>query len=120
MGEVNSNLIDTMLELPYLEDDLWITAAKNFDQIISKIDLVGKCILDIGAGRCWSTRRLMAYGAKYAMALDILREEFIGLRTADVFIRRDESYFDRVIGDMNDLPLRKGIFDIVFFDCNIT
>ena len=114
LGKTNEAMVDTMLRLPYLQDDLWVTVSENFDQAMSKIDLVEKRILDIGAGRCWSTRRLMLGGASYAMSVDILKERFIGLETADIFIQHDALCFDRVISDMNSLPLRKGVFDIVF------
>lgn len=114
LGEATEDLVETMLKLPYLEDNTWVTTYENFDQAMSKIDLTGKRILDIGAGRCWSTRRFAIRGASYAMALDILSERFIGLETADVFIQRGELYFDRVLGDMNGLPVRHGVFDVVF------
>jgi len=119
LGETTEDLVDTMLRLPYLQDDLWVTVSENFDQAISGVDLTGKCVLDIGAGRCWSTRRLLLGGASYAMGLDILKERFIGLETADIFIQHDAACFDRVVGDMNDLPLRKGAFDIVFLTATL-
>lgn len=119
LGETTEALVDTMLRLPYLQDDLWVTVSENFDQAVSKIDLTGKRVLDIGAGRCWSTRRLMLSGASYAMALDILKERFIGLETADIFIQHDAACFDRVVGDMNGLPLRGGVFDIVFLTATL-
>jgi ubiquinone/menaquinone biosynthesis C-methylase UbiE len=56
----------------------------------------------------------MLGGASYAMSVDILKERFIGLETADIFIQHDALCFDRVLGDMNSLPLREGVFDIIF------
>jgi SAM-dependent methyltransferase len=53
-------------------------------------------------------------GASYAIGLDILLERFIGLETADIFIQRDGLYFERVLGDMNNLPVRPDAFDVVF------
>jgi SAM-dependent methyltransferase len=114
LGETHEGLVETMLELPYLEDGAWITTYKNFDDIISKVSLAGKRVLDIGAGRCWSTRRIVMAGASYAVGLDILLERFIGLETADIFLQHDELYFERVLGDMNNLPIRPGAFDIAF------
>lgn len=119
LGETTEALVDTMLRLPYLQDDLWVTMSENFDQVISKFDLTDKRVLDIGAGRCWSTRRLMLGGARYAIAVDILKERFIGLETADIFIQHDASWFERVVGDMNGLPLRGGVFDIVFMTATL-
>lgn len=114
LGETHEGLVETMLELPYLEDGVWITTYKNFDDIMSKVNLAGKRVLDIGAGRCWSTRRIVTAGASYAMGLDILLERFIGLETADIFLQHDGLYFERVLGNMNNLPIRPGAFDIVF------
>ncbi len=119
LGETTEDLVDTMLRLPYLQDDLWVTVSENFDQAISGVDLTGKRVLDIGAGRCWSTRRLLLGGASYAMGVDILKERFIGLETADIFIQHNTACFDRVVGDMNALPLRKGVFDVVFLTATL-
>lgn len=114
LGEVGNGLAKTMLELPYLEDDVWFTTHHNFDQVVSMIDVGSKRVVDIGAGRCWSTRHFMRLGASYAVAIDILTEPFIGLETADIFLEHDGTYFERVVADMNDLPVRPGVFDVVF------
>jgi len=45
LGETNEDMVETMLELPYLESDLWITMYENFDQILTEVDLKGKCIV---------------------------------------------------------------------------
>ena len=119
LGETTESLVETMLQLPYLEDDIWVTTHQNFDQVMAQVDLAGKSVLDIGAGRCWSSRRLCASGASYVVAVDILVERFIGLETADIFIRRDGRYFERVLGDMNNLPVRRGVFDVVFMTATL-
>jgi SAM-dependent methyltransferase len=114
LGETHEGLVETMLQLPYLEDDIWVTTYENFDQAMSKVNLAGKRVLDIGAGRCWSTRRIAIMGASYAMAIDILVERFIGLETANIYLEHDGLFFERVLGDMNNLPVQPGTFDIVF------
>lgn len=114
LGETSDALIDTMLKLPYLDDGPWITTYHNWDEIMGAFSVAGKAVLDIGAGRCWSTRRMMLAGARFALALDILRERFIGLETADIYFEHDGIYFERLIGDMNELPLQPGVFDVVF------
>ena len=43
-----------------------------------------------------------------------MTERFIGLETADLFLQRDGVFFERVIADMNDLPVRPRSFDLVF------
>jgi len=70
--------------------------------------------LDIGAGRPWSTRAFAQEGAN-AVALDVLSDKKVGLGAADVMIARDKKFFERVLGDMNNLPFRDEVFDIVFF-----
>lgn len=120
LGETSEDLVDTMLKLPhYDEDELWINVAINFDGIMQHVDLRGKRVLDIGAGRCWSTRHIMLRGAQEAVGLDILTQRFIGLETADIYLAHDDIYFERVIGDMNSLPFRPASFDIVFMTATL-
>ena len=84
LGETSEELVATMLELPYLDDGVWITTAENFDQLLERVAFTGMRVLDIGAGRAWSSRRIVQAGASYVMALDILTQRFIGLETADI------------------------------------
>ncbi len=120
LGETSEELIDTMLQLPhYGEDPLWISVAKSFDDIMEKVDFNGKKVLDIGAGRCWSTRHMVLAGASYAVGVDIITERFIGLETADIFLEHDNIYFERLIGDMNNLPVRPATFDIAFMTATL-
>lgn len=114
LGKTSDELVDVMLQLPHFKDDIWVTTSENFDQIIEQIDFTDKSVLDIGAGRCWSTRHMVLAGASYAVALDILTTKYIGLETADIFLDHDSIYFERILGDMNDLPLQANQFDIVF------
>jgi len=115
LGETSDDLVDTMLSLPYYDKDpMWINVGHNFDRILADVDVTGKSVLDLGAGRCWSSRRLMQRGATYVVALDILTNRYIGLETAEIYFDADSLYFERVIGDMNDLPLQDDRFDIVF------
>jgi len=120
LGETSEELIDTMLQLPhYNEDPLWISVAKSFDDIMEKVDFNGKKVLDIGAGRCWSTRHMILAGASYAVGVDIITERFIGLETADIFLERDNIHFERLVGDMNNLPIRPATFDIAFMTATL-
>ena len=120
LGETSEELVDTMLQLPhYGEDLLWHNVAKSFDDIMAKVDFKGKKVLDIGAGRCWSTRHMVLAGASYAVGVDIITERFIGLETADIFLEHDNIYFERIIGDMNNLPVRPATFDIAFMTATL-
>lgn len=120
LGETSEELVNTMLQLPhYGEDNLWVSVARSFDDIMEKVNFQGKKVLDIGAGRCWSTRHMVLAGASYAIGLDILTERFIGLETADIFLEHDAIYFERMIGDMNNLPVRPETFDIAFMTATL-
>lgn len=114
LGETNEAMVADMLRLPYLESDVWITTALNFDQAMAEISPAGKRILDVGAGRAWSSRRLAAAGAEAVVAVDVLTERFIGLETADLYFEADATRFERVVGDMHDLPVGSAVFDLVF------
>lgn len=108
-----------ILDLPHPkqsnEDFNWERHAKNFELILEKLKpLAGKKVLDVGAGRPWSTRAFAREGAE-AVALDILADKKVGLGAADVMMTRDKKFFERVLGDMNNLPFRDEAFDIVFF-----
>lgn len=92
----------------------WPRHSRNFKMLLEKLgDLRGKDILDVGAGRCWSTRFFSAKGAN-AVALDILTDKYIGLGASDILMRRYKTYFDRVAGNMNHFPFNDASFDIVF------
>jgi len=120
LGETSDELIDTMLSLPYYDQDpMWINVGHNFDRGLADVNVAGKSILDLGAGRCWSSRRLLQRGAAHVIALDILTTRYIGLETADIFFEHDGLYFERLVGDMNDLPLQDGKFDVVFSTATI-
>lgn len=119
LGETSEALNETMLRLPYLDDGAWMTTYRNFDLILSMFDFSGKSVLDIGAGRCWSTRLMMLKGARFALALDILRKRYIGLETADIYFDNDNIHFERMVGDMNDLPLQHEKFDVVFMTATL-
>jgi len=92
----------------------WGPYADNFDQIFTNLQLKGdEKVLDVGAGRCWSTRNFARKGC-YCVALDISVKKFIGLETADVYFKSDNVYFERVLGDLEALPFKDGTFDVIF------
>lgn len=119
LGETSAALDETMLRLPYLDDGAWMTTYRNFDLVLSMFDFTGKSVLDIGAGRGWSTRLMTLKGARFALGLDILRERYIGLETCDIYFEHDDVYFERMIGDMNALPLQPEKFDVVFMTATL-
>ncbi|MBN2072979.1 MAG: methyltransferase domain-containing protein [Actinobacteria bacterium] len=97
----------------------WKSQAENFHHMFSKLELDGKeTVLDLGAGRCWSTSFFAERGC-YAVGIDILLTKYVGLLTGDVFIKNKNIYFERIAGDMNTLPFRDRVFDIVFITATL-
>lgn len=93
---------------------VWQLQSENFNYMWSKIDLKGdEKVLDLGAGRCWATRFFAKAGC-YTVGLDVLKTKYVGLLTSDVYINNEGVYFERLIGNMNDIPIKKAVFDIVF------
>lgn len=97
----------------------WKSHFNNFNYISNKLDLKGnENVLDLGAGRCWSTVEFAKKGCN-CVALDILFEKFIGLETADIYFNKDKVYFERILGNMNKLPFKDETFDIVFSTASV-
>lgn len=92
----------------------WQSQAENFHYLWSQVKLTGsENVLDLGAGRCWATRYFARQGCS-AVGLDVLLTRYVGLRTADVFLDKEGVYFDRICGNMHQIPLRENSFDVVF------
>ncbi len=92
----------------------WQSQAENFHYMWSQIQLNGtEKVLDLGAGRCWATRYFARRGC-LAVGLDVLLTRYVGLLTSDVYIEKEGVYFERVCSDMNQIPMRDSVFDVVF------
>lgn len=91
----------------------WDRHGRNFFRALSHLDLPGKQVLDLGAGRCWSTHYLALQGAD-CVATDLVSAENVGLRAAAHYMRDQPIYFERVRCDMNEIPFNDGSFDFVF------
>lgn len=103
-----------ILNLPDESDDgYWFVQAATFDQLIDLIGpAAGQSVLDVGSNTCWATNRFARAGLQ-AIALDIATAEMQGLYTADWFIE-EGSYFERVLGTMNDMPIASASLDYVY------
>jgi SAM-dependent methyltransferase len=106
---------ERILRLPEGEEDgYWYVQARSLAQLLETVDFQpGQSVLDVGSNTCWATNRLARAGLR-AIALDISTAELQGLRTADVFIEAGTSYFERVHGTMNDMPIASGSLDYVY------
>jgi ubiquinone/menaquinone biosynthesis C-methylase UbiE/uncharacterized protein YbaR (Trm112 family) len=113
---------DWILALPFVRPEqtpeaeavrIWNQVGTHFQENIARVDWRGKRVLEIGAGRCWAVAELARRGAE-AVGLDILAHKYLGLETADVwFAAEPQLYFERVVGDMHQLPFQTGVFDYV-------
>lgn len=90
----------------------WMDHEYNFFRTLDGIQVKGRDLLDLGAGRCWSSKWLALLGAN-VIALDALDHPTIGLGAGDVYMRNHPIHFDRIAGDFNELPLLAGTFDVV-------
>ena len=103
-----------ILELPYIDEGYWYVQARSFQQLLERTELTpGQSLLDVGSNTCWATNQWARAGLR-AIALDISTAELQGLHTADIFIAAGTSYFERVHGTMNDMPIASGSLDFVF------
>ena len=70
-------------------------------------------VLDLGAGNCWLSHRLSAFGHR-TVAVDIFSDERDGLRAA----RHYPTALRAVEADFDDLPLASKSFDLVIFNAS--
>lgn len=114
-GPLGEHLVPTMAALPYYPHDPWPQVAPDFFQIFEHESFSGCRIVDIGAGRTWSSRHLATIGrASAVVAIDVLTTPFLGLETADVFFREDNVFFERLRADLHRMPLSDSWADVVF------
>lgn len=122
LKEAVKNTDELMLSLPDAcgpFKEHWAGQARNFHHVFSGLNLNGsEIVLDLGSGRCWSTRFFSKKGC-YSIGLDILLPKYVGLLTSDIYISNDNIYFERVCGDMEKLPFRDAIFDLVFISATL-
>lgn len=114
--EVTADSVD--LKIPYYPEEPWLSVAYSFDIALEHLQLTGaETILDLGAGRGWAARQFAQRGCR-VVALDIVPDENVGLGRAHALMAHAGVYFDRLIGDGENLPFFPNSFDIVF--CSAT
>jgi len=109
-----------LLKLPVLDDDeLGLGRLLTFEEAIS-LGSVPKdaVVLDFGCGSCWTTWRL-AEMSRVCIALDTCDHSIHGLGTFDAYAEAGRPYFERVVGDLNQLSFRKGTFDLIFTSASV-
>jgi SAM-dependent methyltransferase len=103
------------------ESAFFVPAGKNRDFVDNLSELTALCglgegsrVLDIGAGNCWASWRLAAQGAQVA-AVDVCRVKYEGLESGAVQIAGHGHYFERVLGEMENLPFADESVDACLF-----
>jgi len=105
---------DMIRQLPDVEDGYWYVQGASINQLLREVPFVpGQTLLDIGSNTCWASNYFAVRGLR-AIALDISLWEMQGLYSADYFIGDGTSYFERVLGSMNDMPLASNSLDYVY------
>jgi SAM-dependent methyltransferase/uncharacterized protein YbaR (Trm112 family) len=105
---------ESILQLPDHDDGYWYVQGASIRQLLSTIQFSpGEWLLDIGSNTCWASNFFARHGLQ-VVALDISLWEMQGLYTADYFIEDGISYFERVLGSMNDMPIASESLDYVF------
>ena len=108
-----------LLGLP--ESAFYVPAGKNRDFVDNLSELSALAgfgpqsrVLDIGAGNCWASWRLAAQGAS-VVAVDVCRVKYEGLESGAVQVAGHGHYFERVLGEMENLPFEDGSVDGCLF-----
>lgn len=102
------------LKIPYYPDEPWIKVGRSFDIALEELNLTGQeTILDLGAGRGWAAKHFALRGCR-VVALDVVPDNNIGLGRARDLMNEAGTYFDRIIGDGENLPFFAEKFDVVF------
>lgn len=110
--DVVENPVD--LQIPYYPQPPWINVARSFDIALQMLQLTGnEVILDLGAGRGWAAKQFALRGCR-VVALDVVDDENVGLGRAHALMQHAGVYFERVIGDGENLPFFPAQFDVVF------
>jgi SAM-dependent methyltransferase len=100
--------------LPFIENGYWYVQATSIQQLFDVVDLQpGQWVLDLGSNTCWASNYFASRGLN-AVALDISLWELQGLWTADYFLDAGDSYFERVLASMNEIPIATGSLDYVY------
>lgn len=94
-----------------------LTSTLNLDGALASIDpLPGQWLVELGAGSGWLTARWAARGV-HCVATDISVD--LKLELSPMVMRASGVYFDRVLADMTNLPIRSSSVDWVFVSASL-
>jgi HemK-related putative methylase len=109
---------DEMLSLPFVERrndkyGFWRPRARNFVKAMGLIRAIEPDgdgpVLDLGAGNCWLSRRLIETGYR-TISLDPIMEGSTGLSAGDIFQKQPGVNLARVRGTMEEMPFANDSF----------
>ena len=109
---------DEMLSLPFVDrshdkSGYWRMRARNFVKAMGLIRTIEPDgdgpILDLGAGNCWLSRRLIEAGYR-TISLDPLMNGSTGLRAGDLFHKQPNVNLIRVRAMMEEMPFADASF----------
>lgn len=113
-GNYELSETEIALQVPYYPHPPWITVARSFDIALEQLNITGsEVVLDLGAGRGWAAKHFALHNCR-TVALDIRADEKVGLGLAKTLMDNAGVYFERIIGDGENLPFFGESFDIVF------
>lgn len=109
------------LRLPQVASDdpaarIWRIRSRSLGVLENEVrthfgDCTDRWALDLGAGNCWLSRRLVRLGFS-TVALDLNVAGSDSLKTGSLFMEHDGSWFDRVQASMDHLPFGHEAFDL--------
>ncbi len=108
-------------DLSGLYNATWKMRGRNYRAMVAHLDSrypAPLCILDLGAGNGWMSRRLAEAGHAVC-AVDINMHPADGLPVARVYFNRQATRFARAEGEMANLPLQDGQFDAVIANASL-
>jgi SAM-dependent methyltransferase/uncharacterized protein YbaR (Trm112 family) len=105
---------ETVLRLPDIEHGYWYVQARSMYQLLTTVPFrPGQSVLDVGSNTCWASNHFAERGLE-AIALDIATAELQGLYTADWYLQDRGTFFERVLGSMDEIPLASSSLDYVY------
>ena len=108
-----------IISLPYQKkehgrNDVWRIRERNYNLVMGQIRRLepdgNGPVLDLGAGNCWLSRRLIETGYD-CVSLDPLESAESGLRGGDIFEREIGIKLTRVLSTMETMPFINSVFN---------
>ncbi|MCU0612064.1 MAG: methyltransferase domain-containing protein [Candidatus Eisenbacteria bacterium] len=94
-----------------------LTSSLNLQGVLDRVSpRPGQWLIELGAGSGWLTARWAALGL-HCVAVDISAD--LKLDLSPLVMSREGVFFDRLMADMTNLPIRTGAMDWVFVSASL-